>query len=135
MNSKQMEYGQLGVELMTAKTADDESLDLFTERLHALVDEHWNDGMNGRTGLLKASLGLVNVATVLVALLSETTGNSKEEILQEVARHFQPQALEPCCPGMAVDKPTSNSSAACRSLTCVDVPVNASDRALSTGLG
>jgi hypothetical protein len=85
-----MESGRIGVELMTAQVESGDSVDFLTERLQLLVQEHYDDGMQGRTALLKASTGLVNVASLLLFWLSEKTGHSEEEILQEVARHLQP---------------------------------------------
>lgn len=90
MTVEQMESGRIGVELMTAKIENGDSVDFLGERLQVLVQDHWDDGMHGRTGLLKASVGLANVANALLVLLSEKTGDSEKEILQEVARCFQP---------------------------------------------
>jgi hypothetical protein len=91
MTPEQMENGRIGVELMTAWCACDKSGDFFSGRLSLLVKENWDDGMEGRTGLLKASIGLADVAGLLLVRLAQRTGHTEEEVLQEVARHFQSQ--------------------------------------------
>ena len=91
MTPQMMENGRVGIELMTAKAESGDSVDFFNERLQALVTEHWDDGMHGRRGILQAATGLANVASVLMVLLAEQTGQTEQEILQEVARHFHSQ--------------------------------------------
>jgi hypothetical protein len=90
MTSEQMENARIGVELMTAWLESDKSMDLFVERLQLLAQEHWGDGDKGRAGFLKASLGLADVAGLLLSWFSQKTGHTEGEILQEVARHFHP---------------------------------------------
>jgi hypothetical protein len=91
MTPEQMENGRIGVELMTAWSAGDKSNDFYTQRVQLLVDENWQHGNNGRLGLLKALVGLGNVAGLLLVWLSQQTGHIEEEVLQEVARHFHPR--------------------------------------------
>lgn len=86
-----MEHGRVGIELMTSKVDGESSLDLLNERLNVLVQEHWDDGMRGRTGIMKACVGLSNVASVLMFMLAEKTGQTEQEILQDVARCFHGQ--------------------------------------------
>jgi hypothetical protein len=85
------EHGRIGIELMTAKAEAGESADFLNERLQTLVQEHSDDGKHGKTGLIMAATGLSNVATVLIFMLREKTGQTEQEILQEVAQYFHTQ--------------------------------------------
>lgn len=91
MTPEQMEYGRIGIELMTSKADGANPADFLSERINALVQEYWVDGQRGRTGLLKGCIGLGNVATALMFMLGEKTGQTEEEILQDVARYFHAQ--------------------------------------------
>jgi hypothetical protein len=93
MTPEQMENGRIGVELMTAWSACDKSADFFSGRLSLLVKDNWDDGMQGRTGLLKASIGLADIAGLLLVWLSQQTGHTEEEVLQEIAKHFHVSGL------------------------------------------
>lgn len=91
MTPEMMEHGRIGVELMTAKAGGDDSAGFLNERLQALIQEHMEDGKQGRTGLLAACVGLSNVASVLMFMLAEQTGQTEQAILQDVARYFHAQ--------------------------------------------
>jgi hypothetical protein len=93
MTPEQIENARIGVELMTAWSSSDKSMDLFVERLQLLAEENWADGDQGRAGFLKASLGLADVAGLLLSWFSQKTGHTEAEILQEVGRHFHPHQL------------------------------------------
>lgn len=89
MTPEQIENGRIGIELMTAWSNCDKSLDFFSQRLALLVDEHWDDGDKGRAGFFKATLGLADVSGALLVWLARETGQTEAEILQEVARQFE----------------------------------------------
>jgi hypothetical protein len=91
MTAGMMEHGRIGIELMTAKAEAGDSVDFLNERLQALVEEHSDDGTHGRTALVTAATGLANVATVVMFMLGQRTGQTELEILQEVAQYFQAQ--------------------------------------------
>jgi hypothetical protein len=89
MTPDQAASGRIGVELMTAWAAGDDSNELFAARLGALEARL---GVN--TGLLMACAGLAEVGAFLLTLLSQVLARSPEEVMQEIAKEFHAPASE-----------------------------------------
>jgi hypothetical protein len=87
---EQMENGRIGVELMTAWAGGGSTTDFAAERLKALLDEE--DTSADRTVALgKALVGVMAVAGELLLELSRRANCTEEEVMQEVAKRFQPR--------------------------------------------
>jgi hypothetical protein len=90
VTSEQMENGQIGIELMTAWAGGGRTTDFAGERLRALLDEA-DTRADKAVASGKALAGVMAVAGASVSWLAQLTGRTEEEVLQEIAKKFQPQ--------------------------------------------
>lgn len=90
MTPQQRENGRLGIELMTAWVGSARSNDFLAERLRTILDEAATTE-DKFVALSNALAGVSAVATEMLLVLAGLTGRNEEEVLQEIAKKFQPE--------------------------------------------
>jgi hypothetical protein len=84
-----MQNGRIGIELMTAWAGGGESTEFLGERLGVLLDEA-DTSTDKIVALSNALAGVAAVAGDLLVLLAGLAHRTEEEVLQKIAKNYQP---------------------------------------------
>ena len=85
-----MQNGRIGIELMTAWAGGGESTEFLGERLRVLLDEA-DTSTDKIVALSNALAGVAAVAGDLLVLLAGLAHRTEEEVLQKIAKNYQPR--------------------------------------------